>query len=452
MKRNKMKLAVCVGLLCFMTACGSKTEEPAETVYTVQGIEIPKEAEQDQVSASETETGEKEQQSVESTQPAAPETTVSVPETEQNTPPESVSEPQPEPEPEPVTMTPLTRAPRITLDPIPKPIGGAPMPNLAPTPEPEAPAAAVADDLDAMMAAAAPEPQAEALAEAMPDVAPEMAEMEMPAEDPLPEAMPEMEMPDEALAADIAEPMPDDSAMPDMAAMTEALPDAVDSMPEMADMADMTTLAEGVELPTDVPADPMSDTDIMPEVEMPAAEMPEMDMSGEAAMPTAQDAAPQAPTMPQQAGASLEELLDESSPLHDRFAALIAAAVTTALHNNAEALAAQASAAPQMPLPDMDALNARLDAIEARLDQLATAGEANAAALANVPAQLQEVANVPTQLQEMELASKSAAARMDAIEQRLDALEPRFNAEVEKAAANAAARILREEIAKLLQA
>ncbi len=124
-----MKLAVCVGLLCFMTACGSKTEEPAETVYTVQGIEIPKEAEQDQVSASETETGEKEQQSVESTQPVAPETTVSVPETEQNTPPESVSEPQPEPEPEPV--------PEPAPEPEPTP---APQPEPAPQPTVPGPA------------------------------------------------------------------------------------------------------------------------------------------------------------------------------------------------------------------------------------------------------------------------------------------------------------------------
>ena len=45
---------------------------------------------------------------------------------------------------------------------------------------------------------------------------------------------------------------------------------------------------------------------------------------------------------------------------------------------------------------------------------------------------------------------RSAAARLDALERRLDELEPRFNERVEKAAAAAAARILREEIARLL--
>ena len=39
---------------------------------------------------------------------------------------------------------------------------------------------------------------------------------------------------------------------------------------------------------------------------------------------------------------------------------------------------------------------------------------------------------------------------MDALEARLDELEPRFNDRVEKAAAGAAARILREEIGRLL--
>ena len=38
---------------------------------------------------------------------------------------------------------------------------------------------------------------------------------------------------------------------------------------------------------------------------------------------------------------------------------------------------------------------------------------------------------------------------MDALESRLDGLEPRFNEEVGKAAAGAVARILREEISRL---
>ena len=98
--------------------------------------------------------------------------------------------------------------------------------------------------------------------------------------------------------------------------------------------------------------------------------------------------------------ASLEDLLREGNPLHDRFAALIASSVSQALK--------------AMPSGVTDA------ALEERL-------------------------------QSVSLLGKSVSARMDALESRLDILEPRFNQQVEKAAAGAAARILREEIAKLIQ-
>ena len=97
--------------------------------------------------------------------------------------------------------------------------------------------------------------------------------------------------------------------------------------------------------------------------------------------------------------ASLEDLLREGNPLHDRFAALIASSVSQALK--------------AMPSGVTDA------ALEERL-------------------------------QSVSLLGKSVSARMDALESRLDILEPRFNQQVEKAA-GAAARILREEIAKLIQ-
>lgn len=98
--------------------------------------------------------------------------------------------------------------------------------------------------------------------------------------------------------------------------------------------------------------------------------------------------------------ASLEDLLREGNPLHDRFAALIASSVSQALK--------------AMPSGVTDAV------LEERL-------------------------------QSVSLLGKSVSARMDALESRLDTLEPRFNQQVEKAAAGAAARILREEIAKLIQ-
>ena len=98
--------------------------------------------------------------------------------------------------------------------------------------------------------------------------------------------------------------------------------------------------------------------------------------------------------------ASLEDLLREGTPLHDRFAALISSSVGQALKD--------------MPAPAPD------EALGERLHNLSLMG-------------------------------KSVSARMDALESRLDTLEPRFNQQVEKAAAGAAARILREEIAKLVQ-
>jgi len=58
---------------------------------------------------------------------------------------------------------------------------------------------------------------------------------------------------------------------------------------------------------------------------------------------------------------------------------------------------------------------------------------------------------VDERLQPVITAARSATARIDALESRLDALEPRFNDRVERAAAAAAARILREEIGRLLE-
>ncbi|WP_165070219.1 hypothetical protein [Desulfovibrio sp. ZJ200] len=100
------------------------------------------------------------------------------------------------------------------------------------------------------------------------------------------------------------------------------------------------------------------------------------------------------------AAASLEDLLRDGSPLHDRFAGLIASSVRQAMQSAPAGITEQV-------------LDERLQAVN--------------------------------------LSNKSISARMDALETRLDHLEPRFNAQVEKAAAGAAARILREEIATLVQ-
>ena len=81
--------------------------------------------------------------------------------------------------------------------------------------------------------------------------------------------------------------------------------------------------------------------------------------------------------------------------------------------------------------------------------------KAVATALASAPAPQTEHDDaqslVEEHLQPVVTAARSATARMDALETRLDALEPRFNDRVERAAAAAAARILREEIGRLLE-
>lgn len=81
--------------------------------------------------------------------------------------------------------------------------------------------------------------------------------------------------------------------------------------------------------------------------------------------------------------------------------------------------------------------------------------KAVAAALASAPAPQTEHDDaqslVEERLQPVVTAARSATARIDALETRLDALEPRFNDRVERAAAAAAARILREEIGRLLE-
>ena len=76
---------------------------------------------------------------------------------------------------------------------------------------------------------------------------------------------------------------------------------------------------------------------------------------------------------------------------------------------------------------------------------------APAPAVIEQPDMAQVQALIDERLQPVVAAARSASARIDALEARLDALEPRFNDRVEKAAAAAAARILREEISRLLE-
>lgn len=101
-----------------------------------------------------------------------------------------------------------------------------------------------------------------------------------------------------------------------------------------------------------------------------------------------------------EAVATLEDLLKDGTSLHTGFTALIASAVSQALQGFNETRK-----------PDPEVLES-LDRLDAR--------------------------------------DRSSNARLDMIEKRLDEMEPNFNAQVEKAAAAAAARILHEEIGRLI--
>lgn len=234
---------------------------------------------------------------------------------------------------------------------------------------------------------------------------------ENPAEEERPESEPELDL-DELLRSAIQEEA-DSPATPSAASDETERPEAEPAVvadagktadaPEMEDLLLMPASEEDSRMEqaartADIPADPAALRELTELTEQ-AARLDErlQRCESELAEARARVAALEKAAAP---SASLEDLLREGNPLHDRFAALIASSVSQALKT--------------MPSGVTDAV------LEERL-------------------------------QSVSLLGKSVSARMDALESRLDTLEPRFNQQVEKAAAGAAARILREEIAKLIQ-
>lgn len=90
-------------------------------------------------------------------------------------------------------------------------------------------------------------------------------------------------------------------------------------------------------------------------------------------------------------------------------------------------------------------LLAKFAGIEGRLDTLENG-------LSEVSLKLDTIAipDLPERLQALLIAEKSAAERLDVLEKRIDALDPKFNEDVEKAAAKAVVKILHEEIGRLM--
>ncbi len=119
--------------------------------------------------------------------------------------------------------------------------------------------------------------------------------------------------------------------------------------------------------------------------------------------------------------AGLDDLLRDGSPLHQSFAALIGTSVSNALQNAGRAETAAADSGDS-------GIEQRLDK---RLDE--------------------QRESLSARIQTLDILCKSLSARLDSLEARVDNLEPRFNQEIEKSAASAVARILREEISRLLE-
>ena len=134
----------------------------------------------------------------------------------------------------------------------------------------------------------------------------------------------------------------------------------------------------------------------------------------------------------------------------------------TARLESVEAAAQAAAAAAQADSETGERLNQQLeaqqaaqqaaqDAAQSRLDELTACLESVEAAAQAAAAAAQADSETGERLNALETQAGSILARLEALESHLNDMAPDFNARIEKAAAAAAARILREEIAALLK-
>ena len=145
----------------------------------------------------------------------------------------------------------------------------------------------------------------------------------------------------------------------------------------------------------------------------------------------------------------LAPLFAKGNVLHDRLTDCIAHATRNALEQTRPSEEPRVTRCEELLQEVGDRIISLENVAESQaetIQQLAEQHQGNAMSdVAKAEAALNE------RIQTAEIAARSSAARMDALEGRIDALEPRFNDRVEKAAAAAAARILREEIRRLLE-
>ncbi len=145
----------------------------------------------------------------------------------------------------------------------------------------------------------------------------------------------------------------------------------------------------------------------------------------------------------------LAPLFTEGNALHDRLMDCIARATRHVLEQTRPSEEPRVTRCEELLQEAGDRIIALENAVESQAETVQQlAGQAQENAMPDV-AQVEAVLN--ERIQTAEIAARSTTARMDALEGRIDALEPRFNDRVEKAAAAAAARILREEIRRLLE-
>jgi len=329
------------------------------------------------------------------------------------------------------------------------------VPQEAPVaPEPEAPAAAVPGALDALDAPQADMPEI-SYPEAVQDLPPEAAPASEP--DLASELAPAPE------PAPAAEPAADDGMGPDFDALLAAAAEEVREETSAEKEARKTTAkAAG--------APPLTPDEILP----PNAATPE-DILAEASMAAAaveislKDVMAQATEASSQAVDAFAQAFEASTSAADAADAVAAMsarveqcehalqeaseriiALETALE--AQIAAVQELTAAALPRQELEALFTEDQPLHQKITALVADAVAQAMAAAPAPqvAPEAEQAAMDERLQPVVTATRSITARMDALEARLDELEPRFNDRVEKAAAGAAARILREEIGRLL--
>lgn len=136
--------------------------------------------------------------------------------------------------------------------------------------------------------------------------------------------------------------------------------------------------------------------------------------------------------------AAIDDLLREGTPLHSGFMGLIAAAVSSALQNFSFAT----------PAPDPDLLN-RIDSLAVRLAE--TSGRVSELEKRIDAEEKQTGSSEMEDMGKLINGLENTDARLTSLERRLVDMDSQISEKLEKTAAATAARVLQEEIAKLIQ-